>query len=101
MHYYVSVLAAPMLIVYHLFTKNNLIISISHHLEISKENCISFIHLTAFRHFQSSQSKEEGKDQESIQSNTTPDPGHHMGERQKHKKTSHKRVPRGQPFSSR
>ena len=24
-------------------------------------------------------SKEEGKDQESIQSNTTPDPGHHMG----------------------
>ena len=26
--------------------------------------------------------KEEGKDQESIQSNTTPDPGHHMGKRQ-------------------
>ena len=25
------------------------------------------------------QSKEEGKDQESIQSSTTPDPGHHMG----------------------
>ena len=25
------------------------------------------------------QSEEEGKDQESIQSNTTPDPGHHMG----------------------
>ena len=25
------------------------------------------------------QSKEEGKDQESIQSITTPDPGHHMG----------------------
>ena len=24
------------------------------------------------------QSKEEGKDQESIQSSTTPDPGHHM-----------------------
>ena len=24
-------------------------------------------------------SKEEGKDQESIQSNSTPDPGHHMG----------------------
>ena len=23
-------------------------------------------------------SKEEGNDQESIQSNTTPDPGHHM-----------------------
>ena len=25
------------------------------------------------------QSKEEGKDQESLQSNTTSDPGHHMG----------------------
>ena len=25
------------------------------------------------------QSKEEGKDQEYIQSNTTPDPGHYMG----------------------
>ena len=25
------------------------------------------------------QNKEEGKDQESIQSSTTPDPGHHMG----------------------
>ena len=25
------------------------------------------------------QSKKEGKDQESIQSNTTPDPDHHMG----------------------
>ena len=29
---------------------------------------------------------EEGKDQESIESNTTPDPGHHMGKWQKHKK---------------
>ena len=27
-------------------------------------------------------SKEEGKDQESIQSSTTPDPGHHMGKTQ-------------------
>ena len=35
------------------------------------------------------ESKEEGKDQELIQSSTTPDPGHHMGKRQKHKKTSH------------
>ena len=25
------------------------------------------------------QSKKEGKDQESIQSNITPNPGHHMG----------------------
>ena len=43
---------------------------------------------------------EEGKDQESIQSNTTPEPGYHIGKRQKHKKTSHicTREPRGQPF---
>ena len=32
-------------------------------------------------------SREEGKDQESIQSSTTPDPGYHMGESQIHKKT--------------
>ena len=30
----------------------------------------------------------EGKDQESIQSCTTPDPRHHMGKRQKHKEIS-------------
>ena len=46
------------------------------------------------------QSKEEGNDQESIQSNTTPDLEHHMGKWQKHKKTSHTREPRGQPFPS-
>ena len=45
------------------------------------------------------QSKEEGKDQESMQSITTP--GHHMGKWQKHKKTSLTREPRGQPFPSR
>ena len=39
-------------------------------------------------------SKEEGKDQESIHSSTTPDPGHHMGIWQKHKKTSYQRVKR-------
>ena len=33
-------------------------------------------------------SKEEGKDQESIQSSTTPDPEHHLGKWQKHTKTS-------------
>ena len=44
------------------------------------------------------QSKEEGKDQESIQSSTRPDPGHHMGTRQKHKKTSHTREQRNQVF---
>ena len=46
-------------------------------------------------------SKEEGKDQESIQSSTTPDPGYRIGKWQKHKKTSHTREPRGQPFPSR
>ena len=45
-------------------------------------------------------SKEEGKDQESIQSSTTPDPGHHMGKRHKHEKTSHTRDPRDQPLPS-
>ena len=35
------------------------------------------------------QSKEEDKDQESIQLSTTPDLGHHMRNWQKHKKTSH------------
>ena len=30
--------------------------------------------------------EEEDKDQESIQSSTTPDPRHHMGKRQKHMK---------------
>ena len=39
--------------------------------------------------------------QESIQSITTPDQGHCMGKWQKHKKTSHTREPRGQPFPSR
>ena len=43
-------------------------------------------------------SKEEGKDQESIQSSTPPDSGHHIGKWQKHKKTSHILEPRGQPF---
>ena len=43
-------------------------------------------------------SKEE--DQESIQSSITPDQRHYMGKSQKHKKTSHTREPRGQPFPS-
>ena len=34
-------------------------------------------------HYVIEQSKKEDKDQESIQSNTTPDPGHPMGMRQK------------------
>ena len=43
------------------------------------------------------QSKEEGRYQESIQSNTIPDPAHHMGKWQKHNITSHTREP--QTFS--
>ena len=43
-------------------------------------------------------SSEEVKDQESIQSNITPDAEHHMGMWQKHKKTSPTRQPRDQPF---
>ena len=45
-------------------------------------------------------SKKEGKDQESIQSSTTPDPGY---QRESSKLTirHHKREARGQPFSSR
>ena len=45
--------------------------------------------------------REEGKAQESIQSSTTLDPGHHMGKLQKHKETSHTRDPRGQHFPCR
>ena len=37
----------------------------------------------------SGKSKEEGKDQESIQSSPTPCLGHRMGKLQKHKKTPH------------
>ena len=44
-------------------------------------------------------SKEEGEDQESMQSSTTPDPGHYMGKRQKHKKTSQTREPKRSTFS--
>ena len=45
--------------------------------------------------------KEEGKDQELIQSSMTPDPGHHIWKWQNHKITSNVREPRGQPFPSR
>ena len=43
-----------------------------------------------------SKSKKGGKDQESIQSSTTPDPGYHMRKRQNPIK-HHKQQPRGQP----
>ena len=47
-----------------------------------------------------SQSKKEGKDQESIQSSNTPDPGYQW-ERDNITIRHHKREPRGQPFPSR
>ena len=34
-------------------------------------------------------SRKDGKDQESIQSSSKPDPRHHKRKRQKHKETSH------------
>ena len=46
-------------------------------------------------------SKEDKKDQESIHSSTTLNPGHHLEKWHKHQKTSHTREPRGQPFPSR
>ena len=45
-------------------------------------------------------SKKEGKDQESIQSSTTPDPGYQW-ESDNVTIRHHKREPRGQPFPSR
>ena len=46
------------------------------------------------------ESKKGVKDQESIQSSTTPDPGYRM-ESDKNTVKPHKREPRGQPFPSR
>ena len=40
----------------------------------------------------------EGKDQDSMQSSTTPLPETPYGKEKKHKETSHTREPRGQPF---
>ena len=45
--------------------------------------------------------KEEGNDQKSILSSTTPDAGHHMRKRQKHETTQDTIEPRGPPFPSR
>ena len=45
-------------------------------------------------------SKKDGKDQESIQSSTTPDPGYQW-ESDNVTIRHHKREPRGQPFPSR
>ena len=45
-------------------------------------------------------SKKDGKDQETIQSSTTPDPGYHMGKLKKYNK-HHQQEPKGQPVPSR
>ena len=45
-------------------------------------------------------SKKGGKDQESIQSSTTPDPAYHMG-KWRNTINHHKQDPRGQSFHSR
>ena len=50
--------------------------------------------------FNANKSKKEGKDQESIQSSTTPDPGCQW-ESDNFTIRHHKREPRGQPFPSR
>ena len=42
---------------------------------------------SGFNISQDAKKSKEGKDQESIQSSTTPDPGHHMGKWQKHNHT--------------
>ena len=55
-------------------------------------------HITHFYFFHPS--KKGSKDQESIQSSTTPDPGYHMGKWQSTIK-HHKQEPIGQPFPSR
>ena len=49
--------------------------------------------------YKQEQSKKAGKDQESIQSSTTSDPGYQW-ESNKLTIWHHKREPRGQPFSS-
>ena len=51
-------------------------------------------------HEETHESKKEGKDQESIQSSTTPDPGYQW-ESDNFTIRHHKREPRGQPFPSR
>ena len=55
---------------------------------------------TASRAINLFESKKEGKDQESIQSSTTPDQGYQW-ESANVTIRHHKREPRGQPFSSR
>ena len=44
-------------------------------------------------------SKKDGKDQETIQSSTTPDPGYHMGKSQKYNKP-HQQDQEASPFTA-
>ena len=70
------------------------------HLQQSMEEGL-LVNCTFFsKHPDLSMEEEEGKDQESKQSNTIRELGHHMGKLQKHKKTSHTREQRGQSFPS-
>ena len=62
------------------------------------ENVVCVMNHSAFLYISACQFKEEGNYRESIQTNTTSDPKHCMGKRQKHKKMTNTREPRGQPF---
>ena len=55
--------------------------------------------MTYFKKKNSKESKKEGKDQESIQSSTTPDPGYQW-ENDNATTRHHKREPRGQLFQN-
>ena len=85
----------------------------SYHLVVLYENYLNCIFMNVIKKLQNedkiigktstpwgNRSKKEGKDQESIQPGTTPDPGYQW---KSNKLTirHHKREPRGQPFPSR
>ena len=61
---------------------------------------IGFVIVSISSECNESKSKKEGKDQESIQSSTTPDPGY-QSESDNVTIRHHKREPRGKPFLSR
>ena len=69
---------------------------------LSHKKCLAwqFTNLNNASSQRHNQCKKDGKDQETIQSSTTPDPGYHMGRKQKYNK-HHQQEPRGQPFPSR
>ena len=73
-----------------------------HHLFLTVKYCAKILHLKIYAILvpgrNVKQNKEEGKDQESIQSSTTPYPGHHMGNDKNTRKKSHTREPKGKLF---